>query len=137
MYIIYDTATGNPRMSVNSLSLADTNLQDGEAYIRAPENYDLRKAVRVIDGEVVQQPAPEIIPLLFARQIRSSLLASSDWTQVADVALTDTKKAEWASYRQQLRDFPQTVTSNLGDAFNDAEYKKAFIEALLPEPPSA
>lgn len=38
------------------------------------------------------------------RQIRDDLLAMSDWTQLPDVALSDEKKAEWAVYRQQLRD---------------------------------
>jgi hypothetical protein len=31
-------------------------------------------------------------------------LANSDWTQLADVPLTAEMKAQWATYRQQLRD---------------------------------
>jgi len=38
------------------------------------------------------------------RQIRNDLLAMSDWTQLPDNALTDAKRAEWAIYRQALRD---------------------------------
>jgi len=38
------------------------------------------------------------------RQIRNDLLAMSDWTQLPDNALTAAKKAEWALYRQALRD---------------------------------
>jgi len=38
------------------------------------------------------------------RQKRNSLLKTSDWTQVPDGPLTDAKKAEWATYRQALRD---------------------------------
>ena len=41
-----------------------------------------------------------------ARSTRTTLLAESDWTQVADTALTTEKKAEWATYRQSLRDLP-------------------------------
>ena len=41
-----------------------------------------------------------------ARDVRTRLLAESDWTQVADTALTTEKKAEWATYRQSLRDLP-------------------------------
>lgn len=37
---------------------------------------------------------------------RSILLKRSDWTQMPDTPLTVDKKAEWAAYRQQLRDFP-------------------------------
>ena len=41
------------------------------------------------------------------KDLRNSLLAQSDWTQFADSPLSDTKKAEWATYRQALRDLPQ------------------------------
>ena len=39
-------------------------------------------------------------------QQRDILLADSDWTQLADAPLTATKKAQWATYRQALRDIP-------------------------------
>jgi len=39
---------------------------------------------------------------------RNSLLAGSDWTQMVDSPLTDSQKAEWASYRQALRDITQS-----------------------------
>jgi hypothetical protein len=37
---------------------------------------------------------------------RNVLLANSDWTQLPDVTLTAEQKAEWAAYRQALRDVP-------------------------------
>lgn len=46
------------------------------------------------------------------RSIRNARLANSDWTQANDSPLDATKKTEWASYRQTLRDLP----NNLGDA---------------------
>ena len=33
-----------------------------------------------------------------------------DWTQGNDSPLTDEKKAEWATYRQELRDIPATYS---------------------------
>ncbi len=42
---------------------------------------------------------------------RDAKLYESDWTQIADSPLTDEKKAEWATYRQALRD----TTKNLAD----------------------
>ena len=39
------------------------------------------------------------------RNERRGLLGACDWTQSSDSPLTDAKKAEWATYRQQLRDF--------------------------------
>jgi hypothetical protein len=41
---------------------------------------------------------------------RNGLLVDSDWTQLRDVSLGD--NPEWVSYRQQLRDIPQTYASD-------------------------
>jgi hypothetical protein len=38
------------------------------------------------------------------------MLQVSDWTQTADSPLTASKKAEWATYRQALRDMPDTCS---------------------------
>jgi hypothetical protein len=38
------------------------------------------------------------------RSQRNDLLYKSDWTQIPGNPLTDEKRAEWATYRQQLRD---------------------------------
>lgn len=40
---------------------------------------------------------------------RNSKLFGSDWTQLGDAPLSDSKKAEWVSYRQSLRDFLITL----------------------------
>ncbi|WP_199750779.1 MULTISPECIES: tail fiber assembly protein [Gemmobacter] len=34
------------------------------------------------------------------------MLSDSDWTQLADAPLTPAKQAQWATYRQELRDIP-------------------------------
>ena len=44
---------------------------------------------------------------------RNMRLGITDWTQLPDVPLTDSKKAEWATYRQSLRDFPPTIDDNI------------------------
>ena len=43
---------------------------------------------------------------------RNMLLGTTDWTQLPDSPLTDTKKAEWATYRQQLRDMMSSYTDS-------------------------
>ena len=48
------------------------------------------------------------------RNERDDLLLFSDFTQLADTGLTDSKKAEWVTYRQSLRDLP----SNTSDPAN-------------------
>lgn len=54
-------------------------------------------------------------------QVIVQMLYESDWTQIPNNPLAPEKSAEWATWRQQLRDFPDTwVPSN---------------EADLPDPP--
>jgi hypothetical protein len=54
--------------------------------------------------------ATDAMKQTFMRNKRDALLAQSDWTQMPDSPLTDAKKTEWATYRQQLRDFPASWT---------------------------
>lgn len=42
------------------------------------------------------------------RYMRDILLKDSDWTQFTDSPLSESKKAEWRTYRQSLRDLPAT-----------------------------
>ena len=42
------------------------------------------------------------------RHLRNILLRESDWTQFTDSPLTDSKKTEWKTYRQNLRDLHAT-----------------------------
>ena len=58
------------------------------------------------------------------RQKRDSLLINCDWTQTIDCPLTDTKKQEWQTYRQQLRDLPAT--------YKDIE---SIDEVIFPKEP--
>ena len=44
------------------------------------------------------------------RQLRNQKLLECDWTQGVDSPLSDLKKVEWATYRQELRDITKTVT---------------------------
>ena len=45
------------------------------------------------------------------RETRNSLLARTDWTQINDNGLSDAKKAEYVTYRQQLRDLTIGLTT--------------------------
>ena len=44
------------------------------------------------------------------RDQRNGQLRSTDWTQLGDAALGDHTAEEWATYRQSLRDLPQTYS---------------------------
>ena len=44
------------------------------------------------------------------RSERDNLLLSSDFTQLGDIGLSDSKKTEWINYRQALRDLPANTS---------------------------
>jgi len=43
------------------------------------------------------------------RRERNAWLVKSDWTQYNDSPLDDDAKASWVTYRQELRDLPESV----------------------------
>ena len=48
------------------------------------------------------------------KEYRNALLAWSDWTQGNDSPLGSSKKTEWQTYRQALRDIPATIAADSG-----------------------
>ena len=50
--------------------------------------------------------------MVTVRSRRNSLLGACDWTQVSDAPITDSKRAEWVTYRAALRDIPTTVVTS-------------------------
>jgi hypothetical protein len=62
--------------------------------------------------EAAQEAAKPARAMSHLRTERDSLLASSDWTQYTDSPLTDEVKTSWATYRQRLRDLPETYTAD-------------------------
>ena len=58
---------------------------------------------------------------------RNQLLKECDWTQIADCTIP--KKAEWATYRQTLRDFPSTITEPR--TFADWPHNPDWVERTL------
>lgn len=69
---------------------------------------------------------PETLPpvLDYIRERRNALLKACDWTQATDSPLSDEKKAEWAAYRQELRDLPSAYTNS-----------NSFVDIVFPEMP--
>ena len=124
--VIYNTETGMIRQSMMiDEDLIAINLKDGEAYIEGTAG---PSETHVINGQLVdgyadrrEQDAIDQAWIDF-RDYRKILLLDCDWTQAADSPLSDAKKAEWATYRQQLRDLP----ANTSDPANP----------IWPTPPS-
>ena len=72
---------------------------------------------KIVDNVVIELTAEEVaevearvaaadLDFREVRMQRNGLLTASDWTQLADSPLGDSKKAEWVTYRQELRDYP-------------------------------
>jgi hypothetical protein len=122
--VIYDTSTGKvvSKLTVPDLDCLALNIQEGQDYIISDWSGDLSLAT-VVDGEVVEG-SPTNQTENIARGMRDSLLSSSDWTQIPDSPLTETKKAEWQVYRQELRDL-----------FNDFTYTN-IEDVVWPTQPS-
>ena len=55
-------------------------------------------------------PTVETEEMVVFRQMRNQKLLESDWTRIDDCGISTSKKAEWATYRQELRDITKTVT---------------------------
>ena len=47
------------------------------------------------------------------REQRNALLLDSDWTVMTDSPLSNSKQAEWKTYRQALRDITKTASPKL------------------------
>ena len=62
-------------------------------------------------------------PMNRLKKHRDRLLQNCDWTQGADSPLSNEKKAEWATYRQALRDLTNTANPTLDGPFiKDVEW---------------
>jgi len=112
-YTIYDPATNNIKMifeGSESDALLNGSIIEGEY---SSDKYN------IIDGQPVRKSQTDIERVIDNRawsefrKRRDGYLSDSDWTQAIDSPLSDSKKLEWATYRQNLRDLPSTVTDPL------------------------
>ena len=97
-YVVDGVVVDGP-MSYRTV-LARTGLKDTVGFTEAGylEYFPPRPVIEVTQEQY----------LIGVRAIRDDLLQKSDWTQQPD-ALSAEKRAEWAVYRQALRDVPQNV----------------------------
>lgn len=56
------------------------------------------------------------------RNYRDSLLKDSDWTQSTDSILSEASKELWSIYRQQLRDFTNTINFTTSFKLTDSDF---------------
>jgi len=106
-YTIYTTSTGiiHTNGTSSCLNINEILINSEDSILLGTYTQDKYK---IISG-VAQNYTPN-----FWNQIRikrDDLLSKSDWTQTTDSPLTDSKKAEWVTYRQALRDVPSSNSS--------------------------
>mgnify|MGYP003124113713 FL=1 len=110
---IYNSDTGIILRNVSGLGDMTNNVKSGESYIEG--TYSTDKFI-VVDGVAVAKSSEVITQqnktqaIIDLRSYRDVMLNSSDWTQTPDSPLSDTKKQEWQTYRQALRDLPTAYT---------------------------
>jgi hypothetical protein len=112
IFTIYNLDTGEIEHSTSTVAqINEVGLTEGQGIIEGdyqPNEY------KIVDGEAVIR-TDNVLEII--RNKRNELLKESDWTQVNDCPLSDSKKQEWATYRQELRDLPSLYQSanNIAD----------------------
>ncbi len=115
-YIFYHTATGfiSTQLKMTDISLQRTlssnpHLSYMEGKVPNVNTYCVNVSV---DPHTIENKPEETINIpAYIRDLRGKLLKASDWTQAADSPLSDSKKTEWQTYRQALRDMPASADS--------------------------
>jgi hypothetical protein len=87
--------------------LVEIPASDHMALVDAINNQQ-KEIVVDVNGDISLRDVVPVITWDNIRSRRNSLLASSDYTQMAD---WPGDKTAWAVYRQQLRDLPQIYTN--------------------------
>jgi len=119
-FTVYKTSTGEILYSTTTATPMDeVGLHTDESIIEG--SYQSNEYV-ITDGSAVKR-TDNVLDIV--RDLRNSLLSECDWTQASDTPLTDSKKAEWATYRQTLRDLPANNTS-----------ATSIDDVTFPTPPS-
>ena len=68
------------------------------------------------------------------RNKRNQLLVESDWTVMPDSPISESKKSEWKTYRQSLRDLPKGANPKLSETMRGFELDSSSV--TFPEKPS-
>ena len=116
LIILYDRTTGHihyPALKTTPYMLEKTLARDSNlAYIEGSVEKEKYRVNVSVDPHVIEEKPPVTINVPgWIRDNRATKLKGTDWTVGADSPLSDSKKAEWQTYRQALRDITLTATS--------------------------
>jgi len=90
---------------------------------------DTKPTESEIDAEVTRLNNAE--PMRLLREERDSKLAKTDWVVLTDSPLSTSKKTEWKTYRQNLRDLPASSSPTL-----DSDGNLDMSSVTFPTEPS-
>ena len=113
-YIVYETATGKIESVLRLTPLSKHRMDSKNDHITllegsVPDVNRYQMNVSVTPHTVEVKPPAVVDITEHVRIVRTRKLKLSDWTQGADSPLSSSKKAEWATYRQALRDLPDSA----------------------------
>ena len=111
--IIYIKSTGQIISNRNLSSVDDISHLDTNEYGYVEGTHTI--LTKKWNGSSVVDYTPPYVENENANAVRAErnrLLLESDWTQSADSPLSDSKKTEWATYRQALRDMMASYTDS-------------------------
>lgn len=121
--ILYNATTGRiescTKMSDKSLSMTlenNTHMASMNG-VCDPEKYKVNVSVEPHVLELLPENSVDLNVEIRTR--RNKRLQACDWTQAVDSPLTDAKKAEWATYRQALRDITDNYNEGTCSCWRD------------------
>ena len=93
---------------VVNISLSESNIASERGLILATDNAEIGGTYngKTFARKVITDNRTDAEKETDERSERDALLSQSDWTVMPDSPLSDSKKTEWKTYRQALRDVP-------------------------------
>ena len=102
----WDSTTNKGQVEYNDLSKFPTYLTEIGDWQQAVTDHANEKTAAAAALEAARNHLTEV------KDHRNWLLAVSDWTRLDDVTLAADKKTAWQTYRQALRDLPETIAAD-------------------------
>ena len=91
---------------IEHLDKPPTNITELGIYQQAVTDHANEKTLAAAALEAARNHLQEV------KDYRNAQLVWSDWTRLDDITIAADKKAEWATYRQALRDLPATIAAD-------------------------
>ena len=113
-YILYSKTTGRIEQNIRLTDASKARMEEANSDLGflVGELQDLDAwVINTSTLAIEQAPEPVIDVQKHIRILRETYLKISDWTVGVDSPFSDSKKAEWVTYRQALRDMPNTYSS--------------------------